>query len=238
MKNKIFQFIWSIVKALIKKRPFNQRDFFDSYGPMFVAQDKLARIFDKNYLALLGDSEIEGMADREYMASFDMVVANYGKGGSKPYHIIQFLLQNKYGKKLYKSLKNRMVIISNGGNSMWANETLNIKEELSVIRHLLPLSIMVTLPPVHADWLDALDDGTIYDKTAEEYNNMVDEINGYIWDLWGIWVIDINTILTNPEEQKAFWFALKDPVHYSDFSEMVFRKLGEAIIKFIRKVRK
>lgn len=245
MKIRIVQFIWySILNKIIKPgKPDPENPVLGELKKMYYQVKFYAIFFFK--IVWLGDSNTQGGSKYSIMIRFKLLTINLGRGGAYCHHWL-IALATKIGQKLYKLIKNKVVILNLGGNYMIKNEMGIAREGLKEMREKFPVSYMVNVPPIHANILAEIFK-RIPDfpyKTAKEINEQVYILNKYIQEFWGNkipilnQVINIHDILDNEEDIKIWWFALADIVHFNDKAyKHVYVKIVNAIVTILQELK-
>ena len=105
-----------------------------------------------------------------------------------------------------------------------------VEKELRERHDMCPISWNCLIPPVHAWILDKIDDGIPGNRTLGEWCDDFTKINELINDIWEPFVVDLYHPFLNPRENTPAWWALKDIVHFSEFSVGLIQDALEIII--------
>ena len=220
MRNSIFQFLWyKIVRPLVKCDD-TRTGFFRS-AKRYKAAYRLSLLFGGWDAVLMGDSN-EAVDDTyENMKKYKSLVFCIGVGGTTPGDIVAFLNSpsGEWLVRVFRKFKDPAAMHFNtGGNCGLKNQMDTAKLQLKQLHDMFPASYNQTIPPVKTWLLDQLDNKFENNRTDDEWRQVFALLNDYIEEIWDPFYIDMNRILKYPKTSEAYLWALKDPVHYSEYS--------------------
>ena len=216
MRNRIFQFLWyKIVRPLVKCDD-TKTGFFRS-AKRYKAAYRLSLLFGGWDAVLMGDSN-EAVDDTyENMKKYKSLVFCIGAGGTTPGDIVAFL-NSPSGEWLRGVMAKGEIIFNTGGNCVLLNQMDTAKLQLKQLHDIFPASWNQTTPPVRAWFLDMLDDKLETNKSESEWQSAFSQLNDYISEIWQPFVLDMHRILKDPKTSEAYLWALRDAVHYSEYT--------------------
>jgi hypothetical protein len=228
MRNKIFQWLWYKIVRPCVKCDDTKTGFFRS-AKRYKSAYRLSKLFGGWDAVLMGDSN-EAVDDTyENMKKYKSLVMCIGAGGTTAGDIIAFLCSPS-GSWLFDAMKKTEVFFNTGGNYCLQNKMDIAKLELKELHQMFPASWNQTTPPVRAWLLDMLDNTMESNKSEVQWQQAFSILNDYISEIWQPFIIDMHRILKDPKTSDAYLLALKDAVHYSDYSVSLRQNILNALI--------
>lgn len=225
MRNKLFQYAWQLAKRLSTRKTGSGLNLAD-YKNRIIPQIKLARMFGKIDLIVLGDSNAENLNTVDNMAQLGEgltgVSINIGIGGTRVDQWVQFL-ESVDGLEVMQAIRdyNPIVIVNIGGNNALQQRMEGLGNWFDRLIGLLPNAYGCLCPPIHLSYFEKITD-------VQKLKINVATVNGEIARVFKIRCIDLYTpFLSNGGE--AYITVLQDAVHFSDEANRKVR------IPFLRK---
>lgn len=225
MRNKLFQYAWQLAKRLSTRKTGSGLNLAD-YKNRIVPQIKLARMFGKIDLIVLGDSNAENLNTVDNMVQLGEglsgVSVNVGIGGTRVDQWVQFL-ESVDGLEVMQAIKdfNPIVIVNIGGNNALQQRMEGLGNWFDRLIGLLPNAYGCLCPPIHLSYFEKITD-------VQKLKINVATVNGEIARVFKTRCIDLYTpFLSNGGE--AYITVLQDAVHFSDEADKKVR------IPFLRK---
>lgn len=209
--NQRFQKVWYDGVRPGVRTPGSPGRTMADFTREFNAQLDLAERYGGPRIILIGDSNAEYAARRRIMRRFDTVAVNLGIGGTATDDWVGFF-RSAAGAQILRriTMPGRLVVISLGGNDILQNRRKRTAANYAVLRSMLPQSLLVLIPAVHAE---ALRGAT--GRSPAELRADIERVNRSGTSLWGERVIDTATALRAPGSGSAAPGILRDAVHYS-----------------------
>lgn len=225
MKNKLFQYAWQLAKSLSTRKTGSGLNLAD-YKNRIIPQIKLARMFGKIDLIVLGDSNAENLNTIDNMVQLGEglsgVSINVGIGGTRVDQWVQFL-SSVDGLEVMQAIKdfNPIVIVNIGGNNALQQRMEGLGNWFDRLIGLLPNAYGCLCPPIHLSYFEKITD-------VQKLKINVATVNGEIARVFKTRCIDLYTpFLSNGGE--AYITVLQDAVHFSEEADKKVR------IPFLRK---
>lgn len=225
MKNKLFQYAWQLAKRLSTRKTGSGLNLAD-YKNRIIPQIRLARLFGKIDLIVLGDSNAENLNTIDDMTQLGEglsgVSINVGIGGTRVDQWVQFL-ESVDGLEVLQAIREfkPIVIVNIGGNNALQQRMEGLGNWFDRLIGLLPNAYGCLCPPIHLSYLQGVAD-------TQKLKINVATVNGEIARVFKTRCIDLYTpFLSNGGE--AYITVLQDAVHFSDEADRKVR------IPFLRK---
>lgn len=219
MKNKLFQYAWQLAKRLSTRKTGLGLNLAD-YKNRIIPQIKLARLFGKIDLIVLGDSNAENLNTIDNMIQLGQglsgVSINIGIGGTRVDQWVQFL-ESVDGIEVLQAIRefSPIVIVNIGGNNALQQRIEGLGNWFDRLIRLLPEAYGCLCPPIHLSYLEKITD-------VQKLKINVATVNGEIARVFKSRCIDLYTpFLSNGGE--AYITVLEDAVHFSDEADKNIR---------------
>ncbi len=218
MRNKLFQYAWRVAKGFLPRKTGSGLNLAD-YKNRIIPQIKLARLFGKIDLIVLGDSNAENLNTVSNMVQLGEglfgVSVNIGIGGTRVDQWVQFL-ESVDGLDVMQAIRefSPIVIVNIGGNNALQNRMEGISNWFDRLIILLPISSGCLCPPIHASLLK---DVTDVQKLKMRVATVNAEIMSSFQDC-----IDLYTPFLSSNGE-AYITVLEDAVHFSDEADKNIR---------------
>ena len=219
MRNKLFQYAWQLVKGLSRRKTGLGLNLVD-YKNRIIPQIKLARLFGKIDLIVLGDSNAENLNTIDNMVQLGKglsgVSVNIGIGGTRVDQWVQFL-ESVDGLEVMQAIKdfNPIIIVNIGGNNALQDRMEGLSNWFDRLVMILPTAYGCLCPPIHLSLLQAV-------TNIQELKIRVANVNGEIMSSFGERYIDLYTPFLS-KNGEAYITVLQDAVHFSDEADKNIR---------------
>lgn len=190
MRNKLFQYAWQLAKRLSTRKTGSGLNLAD-YKNRIIPQIKLARMFGKIDLIVLGDSNAENLNTVDNMAQLGEgltgVSINIGIGGTRVDQWVQFL-ESVDGLEVMQAIRdyNPIVIVNIGGNNALQQRMEGLGNWFDRLIGLLPNAYGCLCPPIHLSYFEKITD-------VQKLKINVATVNGEIARVFKIRCIDLYT---------------------------------------------
>jgi hypothetical protein len=231
LRSKLYYYSWYYLGRFIApKKEVNGT--IEGYADYFIFNLKWASFFGLD-VVFIGDSNVEVAKDTETAEKWKPLIAvNTGKAGSRVDDWTQFFTTEKGKIFLKLILDNAKVVVSNIGGNNVLQDRMDVLEEgmeeyckaFFSVPHL-----GINIPPIHLKFF----------PNARGMKTKVNKANKIIAKAFSgddRFLVDLHTPLKDPETEEAYLGILSDPVHYSDWTDRVFRipLLREMVKKLIQ----
>jgi len=236
MLNQIYQFIWfKILKPVIKKSPYDERNPIKSKERRMLAALRLASLFPGKKLILCGDSNKGVFKTYDIMKQFrHVIVVNIAIGGTIA-HDWNIFFKTKKGQKVKRYLNKWNTVFSMGGNYVLKDLMSMAYSGMSTLKLEVPGSFCENVPFIKTKILDKLDDGLVNNRNLKIWNEQVKQINSIIRMVWEPFVINIRDLLRDPyQDTECYWWSLQDTVHFSDVTQNIYVKIVNFILERLK----
>lgn len=211
MRNTLFQFLYYNIIKFVQKDGVG----LTAYARLFKIQIILAQILGGFEAVVIGDSNIELLANYNTMKKFKKVTLNLGVGGSYCQSWLDFFNNDKVGKWVFKQIKTKKIIWNIGGNHILLNIMDIAEMGLKRIDDMFPHSYNCTVPPIKTEILNMLDDylPEYRNRSKKMWGKDLRILNKYITTIWKDKVINLYDLFIVNKDIPIF----KDAVHYSNY---------------------
>lgn len=226
MRNTIFQWIfYRLVRPLCGTKGDSK---IGAQSSRIMAQIRLARLFGGAKRVLIGDSNSAVFCNLAAMRQFRDVTLALGVGGTTANDWLTYF-GTAAGKRVLSYIRQCDIIWNIGGNYVLLDQMDLADAGLAKLRAEFPRSWNCLTPPVRAGILEEVGRAIGKPKIASEFQADFARINAMIVRYWQVQAIDLFTVFCDPKNQEAYFFALRDMVHYSTYAIKIIRNVVEAI---------
>lgn len=219
MKNKLFQYAWQLAKRLSTRKTGSGLNLAD-YKNRIIPQIRLARLFGKIDLIVLGDSNAENLNTIDDMVQLGEGLTglsiNIGIGGTRVDQWVQFL-ESVDGLEVLQAIREfkPIVIVNIGGNNALQQRMEGLGNWFDRLVGLLPNAYGCLCPPIHLSYMQGVAD-------TQKLKINVATVNGEIARVFKARCIDLYTPFLSGNGE-AYITVLQDAVHFSEEADRNIR---------------